>query len=74
MLKDTPVELLNSQIDTYRSIIIRLKGRYGIDKDAPQIKLDGLILDYENKIKEFQAAIKILNDSSQHKTAQVQQP
>lgn len=61
MKEETPVKVLCKQINFYRSFIEKLKTKDGIDKDAPQDKLDKLICECEEKIKEFETAIKILD-------------
>lgn len=63
-MEETPVSVLCQKINFYRSFINRLKTKEGIDKDAPQEKLDKLICEYEEKIKEFEAAIKILDPNA----------
>jgi hypothetical protein len=60
-MKETPISVLCSKINFYRSFIERLKTKDGIDKNVPQKKLNKLILEYKQKIKEFESAIKILD-------------
>lgn len=60
-MEETPVSVLCQKINFYRSFIHRLKTKEGIDKNAPQEKLDKFISEYEEKIKVFESAIKILD-------------
>lgn len=67
-MEETPVAVLFKRIDFYHSVINRLRTKEGIDKDTPQDKLDKMILKYEQKIKEFESAIKILDPNAKSKS------
>lgn len=71
MKEETPVKVLCKQINFYLSFIEKLKTKDGIDKDAPQEKLDKLICECEEKIKEFETAIKILDPTAKCEQALV---
>lgn len=60
-MKETPVSVLCKQIKFYRSFIVKLKTKDGIDKDAAKDKLNALISECEEKIKEFEAAMKTID-------------
>jgi hypothetical protein len=64
MKDETPIKVLCKKINLYRSFVERLKTKEGIDKDAAQEKLDKLICEYEEKIKEFEIAITILDPTA----------
>lgn len=64
IMKETPISVLCKQIRFYQSFIVKLKTKDGIDKDSPQDKLDNLIRECEEKIKEFNGAMKILDPTA----------
>lgn len=70
MMLNTPITVLNEKLAFYQRFMNELKSREGIDKDAPQEKIDKLVLDLENKIEQFSHAISILeiNKSNEVRT------
>ncbi len=56
----TPIQILQKHIGYYQSFIVKLETKEGIDKNANQEKLDGLIAGCKKKIAEFEIAIKLL--------------
>lgn len=60
----TPLKTLEEQITFYQRFIDNVKGKKeGIDPNVSQEKLDSVIADCEEKIKEYEEAIEILCQS-----------
>ncbi len=68
MIEKTPISVLQHQLEIYNKFLNQLLNREGIRQDAPQDKLDNYIQKLNNKIKEFQGAIQVLEKNNQNET------
>lgn len=59
-MNETPITVLEKKIKFYNDFIVRLQNKDGIDKNAPQEKLDSIVMDCRDKIAQFEAALDIL--------------
>lgn len=62
-MNETPITVLEKKIKFYNDFIVILQNKDGIDKNAPQEKLDGIVMDCRDKIAQFEAALDILKIS-----------
>lgn len=60
---NTPTEILRKEIKYLDSFMHIVKHRIGISEDAPQEKLDKIMVELKESKKAFRAAIKILKEA-----------
>jgi hypothetical protein len=60
----SPVEKLQKEIEFYKTMIVRLQNRQGIDPNAAQSVLDNIIRRSMNAIEDFERAIQLLQNET----------